>query len=191
MTARTHDVIALASLVTIAAYYPPEHLTVTTLIIALIANNIGALIPDLDSATNRLWDLLPAGDFLAKIFNKVFWKHRTLSHSLIGAIILYLVIQWLLPKFLQPNFIDLSIITAAITIGYVSHLVADSFTKEGLPLLFPININFGIPPLEALRIKTGGWIEKTLVYPGTIIFLIWFSISHQPQLVNLFRSITN
>jgi len=62
MTAKTHDIFALASLVTVAAYYPPESLTVATVFVALVANNLGALIPDMDSASNRLWDLLPAGD---------------------------------------------------------------------------------------------------------------------------------
>ena len=87
--------------------------------------------------------------------------------------------------------VNISIIVNATMIGYLSHLIADSFTKEGLPLLFPIDVDFGIPPIESLRIKTGSWIEKALVFPGVLIFLIWFSIYHQSQLIQIFRSITN
>jgi membrane-bound metal-dependent hydrolase YbcI (DUF457 family) len=189
MTARTHDVAALASLITVATYFPPANLTVTTLIIAIIANNIGALIPDIDSASNRLWDLLPAGDLLGRIFSKIFYKHRTITHSLLGAGLIYFFLTWLLPKFIHPQFVDIDIIVAATMIGYLSHLLADSLTKDGLPLFFPINLDIGLPPIKALRIKTGGWIEKSVIYPGTIAFLIWFAFSHQSQLTLLLHSI--
>ncbi len=190
MTARTHDLIALASLVTVASYAPPQQITVTTLIISVIGNNIGALIPDLDSASNRLWDLLPAGDFLAKIFKRVFWKHRTLSHSFVGALLIYFLLDWSVPKIFSPQTIDSSIVIASIMIGYLSHLLADSFTKEGLPLLFPVDFNFGIPPISSLRITTGSWAEKIIVFPATIAYLFWFIYAHQPQLILLFHSVT-
>ncbi|MBI4136640.1 metal-dependent hydrolase, partial [Candidatus Roizmanbacteria bacterium] len=55
-------------------------------------------------------------------------------------------------------------------IGYFSHLVTDSMTTQGVPWLFPIPIRFGIPPIKALRIKTGGFMEKFVVLPGLILF---------------------
>jgi len=64
MTARTHDVFAFASLITVAAIYPPNSLNLATLFTSLIGNVVGALIPDMDQATNRLWDLLPGGNFV-------------------------------------------------------------------------------------------------------------------------------
>ena len=54
MTARTQDAFAFASLVSVAAYYPPGSLNLFTLFAAIIGNNIGALMPDMDSAGNRL-----------------------------------------------------------------------------------------------------------------------------------------
>lgn len=190
MTARTHDAFALASLVTVATYFPPQQLAVTTLIIAIIANNIGALIPDIDSASNRLWDLLPAGDLLGRIFSKIFYKHRTITHSFLGAGLITFLLAWLLPKFLHPQFVDVNIIIAATMIGYLSHLLADSFTKDGLPLLFPLNLDFGLPPIKALRITTGKWVEKTLIYPGAFTYLVWFAFRHQSQLTTLLHSVT-
>ena len=53
--------------------------------------------------------------------------------------------------------------------GFVSHLIMDTFTKEGVPWLFPIPIRFGIPPFSFLRLKTGGMLEKTFVFPGLIL----------------------
>jgi hypothetical protein len=46
----------------------------------------------------------------------------------------------------------------------------DLFTRDGVPLLFPIPLRFGIPPLGFLRIKTGGLVEKSFVFP-VLIFL--------------------
>ena len=191
MTARTHDAFAFASLVTIAVYYPPESLNLLTLFAAIIGNNIGALMPDMDSAANRLWDLLPAGNFLGRIFKRIFYKHRTLSHSLLGLFIIYKALSWLLPKFLNSLYIDSNIVLAGIMIGYISHLISDSLTKEGLPLLFPFKFNFGIPPISSLRITTGKWVEKYLIFPGVWIGLIVFIYHNQYKLSEVLLSISN
>ena len=187
MTARTHDAFAFASLVSVAAYYPPESLNLFTLFAAIIGNNIGALMPDMDSAGNRLWDLLPAGDVLGKVFRRIFYKHRTLSHSFLGVFLIYQLLAWVLPKFLNPSFIDPHIVLISIMIGYLSHLLADSMTKEGLPLLFPFKIDFGIPPIEGLRITTGKWLERYIVYPSVWIYLIFFIYYNQDRLADVIK----
>ena len=148
MTARTHDAIAFASLITVAAFNPPENLTLTTSISAIVANIIGALIPDMDQATNRLWDLLPGGDYLGKIFRRIFLGHRTITHSLLGVYLIYQILNFILPRILNPAYVDIQIILASMMIGYISHLAGDALTKEGLPLLFPLKWHFGIPPFK-------------------------------------------
>jgi inner membrane protein len=190
MTARTHDTFALASLVTVAAYFPPNSLNLLTFFSAIIAVNIGALLPDMDQAGNRMWDLLPAGDYFGKFFRKIFYKHRTVTHSLIGVILIYKTMEWLLPRLLNSIQIDGQIVLISIMIGYVSHLLADSFTEEGLPLLFPLPLTFGIPPVKKLRIVTDSWQETYLVQPGIILYLIWFFSNHQQQLLQILRSTT-
>jgi len=171
MTGRTHDAMAFASLVTIAALFPPQSLKLTTLAVSIIGTDIGALLPDIDQAGNRLWDLLPSGHILGRIFRRVFYK----------------LLEWILPKFLNSGFLDSRVVLAAIMIGYISHLVADSFTEEGLPLLFPINITFGIPPIRRVRIKTGKWFENLVVYPGIWIYLVWFIHTNQEKLIRILR----
>lgn len=64
MTSKTHDVFAFASLLTVAAYSPPPALNLTTAGVAVVGNIVGSLIPDLDQASNRLWDLLPGGNLI-------------------------------------------------------------------------------------------------------------------------------
>ena len=189
MTARTHDGFAFASLLTIATLYPPASLNLLTVGASIIGNIIGALIPDMDQAGNRLWDLLPGGDSLGKIFRQIFYKHRTITHSLLGVFLIYKGLNWLLPKFLNASFIDPQMIFISIMIGYLSHLLADAFTKEGLPLLFPIPINFGLPPIAVLRITTDSWVETYIVQPGIGIYLIWFITTHQSQVLSLIQLI--
>ena len=141
MTARTHDAFAFTSLVVAAGYFPPESLSVGTLFAALVGNIVGSLIPDMDQSTNRLWDLIPMGEHLGKVFRRVFISHRTLSHSFLGFFLIYKLLGWLLPKLLNPIYIDSNIVFLAVMIGYASHLLADSLTKEGLPLFFRSSLN--------------------------------------------------
>lgn len=187
MTARTHDAFAFASLVTVSAFYQPESLSVLTLFSSLIGNNIGALIPDMDSAGNRLWDLLPAGDQVGKVFRRIFYKHRTLSHSILGFYLIYQLLDFVLPKLLNPASVDPTIVLYSIMIGYLSHLLADCLTREGLPLLFPFKFSFGIPPIKMLRVRTGKKFEKYIVYPGVWVYLLFFINFNQEKLVNILR----
>lgn len=190
MTNRTHDAIALTSLVSMAIVFPPDSLNLMTLITALVAADIGSMIPDMDQAGNRLWDLLPAGDFMGEIFRKVFYGHRTLSHSILGTVLVYKALQIVLIKFLNPDFLNPDIILASIMIGYISHLIADSFTKKGLPLLFPFRLNFGLPPVKKFRIKTGKFTEKFIVFPLVwvlLIAIIYFNQDKLIEIINLIR----
>ncbi|OGM12961.1 hypothetical protein A3A76_01520 [Candidatus Woesebacteria bacterium RIFCSPLOWO2_01_FULL_39_23] len=171
MTARTHDAFALASLISVAAFFPPASLNLTTLIVSVIGAHIGGLIPDMDQAGNRLWDMFPSGNSLGRIFRRIFYKHRTISHSLIGVFIFYKFLEFVVTRLINTSFIDPKLLIAGIIIGYLSHLLADSFTEEGLPLLFPLRIAFGIPPIKKIRIKTGQWFENLVIYPAIWIYL--------------------
>lgn len=189
MTARTHDLFAFASLVTVSAFFPPENINILTLIGAVLAADMGALIPDMDGGGNRLWQLLPAGEKAGKILRRIFYRHRTITHSALGAFLIFKFFSWLLPKFLNPGFINPEIILFALMIGYLSHLLADSLTEEGLPLLFPLDLNFGIPPIKRLRIKTGKWFENFVVYPAIWLYLIWFIGTEKSALIMMLKSI--
>jgi len=187
MTSRAHDVFAFASLVTIAATYPPASLNVTTGISCLIGNIIGSLLPDIDQASNRLWDLLPGGNLVGKIFRKLFLGHRTISHSIIGIFLISKFLLWLLPKILNPDFINTEIVYYSVMIGFISHILIDSFTEEGIPLFFPIKLKIGFPPIASWRIKTGKWFENLVVFPGIIVYILWFVIQKQTALAGILR----
>jgi len=187
MTARTHDVFAFASLITVGAYYPPASLNLTTLFVSAVGSIIGSLLPDIDQASNRLWDLLPGGDFIGRFLKNIFLSHRTLSHSIIGVFAVYKLLDLILPLVLNPNFISVQIVCLSIMIGYLSHLLLDAFTEEGLPLFFPLKLKIGFPPIRSWRIKTGKWFEKYVVFPGIIIYILFFVSKYQEAVTNILR----
>jgi len=133
--------------------------------------------------------MLPAGEKLGKILRRIFYKHRTLTHSIVGVYAIYRLLEWVLLKLLNPVFLDPQIVLASIMIGYISHIIADSLTEEGVPLLFPININFGFPPIKKVRIKTGKWFENLVVYPAIWVYLIWFINANQGKLIKILQSV--
>lgn len=187
MTSRTHDIFAFASLITVAANYPPLTLNAATLITSSVGSVIGSLLPDIDQASNRLWDLLPAGHVFGRLLKKLFLHHRTISHSLLGIFLVDKILNWVLPKVLNPNFINVQIVFWALMIGYLSHLLLDFFTEEGIPLLFPLKIMVGFPPIPSWRIKTGKWFEKFVVFPLIIFYLVWFVGNNSGKIVEILR----
>lgn len=180
MIARTHDVGAVALLLTTTVWLELGTVPTATIIACLIANQIGALLPDIDQASNQLWELMPADRIFSKFLNKLFGSHRTLSHSILGLVIIYKISEWLIFKLINPSFVNSGLVFWALMIGYVSHLFLDLLTEEGLPLLFPIKWKFGIPPIKKMRIKSGKWGEKYIVFPLILFYIIWFTITHWP-----------
>lgn len=190
MTGRTHDAVAFASLVTIAAINPPGQINIATATACIVGNIIGATLPDIDQSTNRLWDLLPGRDFVGKLMRPFFLGHRNLTHSLLGLFLIYKILEFVLPRILNPTYVQSDIVFAAMMIGYISHLFGDAITKEGLPLLFPLSWRFGIPPITALRITTGKWMENLVILPGTAAYIFWFIGNHHGDFVKLLKAIS-
>lgn len=190
MVARTHDAFAFACLTTAAVYFPPQNLNIPTLFSCLVGNVIGALIPDLDQATNRLWDLLPAGNLVGRVFRRLFLSHRTLSHSLLGLVLFYKILEFVLPKILNPEYVNVEYVFISMMIGIVSHLVGDAITREGIPLFFPIKWKFGIPPIAKLRFVTGNWFENFIVLPLIAVYIVWFVNDHQESFLKILLGLT-
>lgn len=93
----------------------------------------------------------------------------------------------LLLAFLQPIMpsVQIDLVWWAFMIGMLSHLIMDSFTKEGVPWLLPIPVKFGFPPLRRLRITTGKFTEKFVVLPLLLIVLVALCMLFYPELLDL------
>jgi inner membrane protein len=179
MTARTHDVAAITALGIVVLIEPLRSLSLSTVIVCIFANLIGGITPDIDQPTAPLWRNLPVGKYIGKIFDKLLGGHRFLSHSILGlALFGYLVHLFLL--FLHPimHNVNIGLVWWAFFIGMLSHLVMDTLTKEGVPWLLPVPIKFGLPPLKSLRITTGKAVETLGVFPGLLLFNVYWYYTH-------------
>ncbi len=166
MTARTHDLAAITALTAVVFLEPIRTVTLSTAILVIFANLIGGITPDIDQPTAPLWRNLPVGHLFGKVFDKLLGGHRFLTHSVIGLASFGLAVHWLL-IFLQPIMknVNIGLVWWAFMIGMLSHLIMDSFTKEGVPWLLPIPVKFGFPPLKQLRVRTGHWVESLVIFP--------------------------
>ncbi len=169
MTGRTHDLGAFTSLVLLGAGSPIPQISLATALVALAGNLIGGIAPDLDEPTSYLWNKIPAGSIFGRIVHPLLGGHRMISHSLLGLWGFGLFAKFLLGKIGTVLLVDMNIVWWAFMIGYLSHLVMDTVTKDGVPWLFPIPIRIGFPPFKFLRITTGAFTEKAVVFPGLLI----------------------
>jgi inner membrane protein len=184
MTSRTHDLAAITALGAVVFLGPSRTLTLSTLLVAVLANQIGGILPDIDQPTAPLWRNLPEGKIFGKITDKALGGHRFLTHSILG-VVLFSFLCHLLLQFLHPIMphVNIGLVWWAFLIGMVSHLVMDTLTKEGVPWFLPIPFKLGLPPIKALRITTGEAVEKYVVFPAIILLDIWFCASHYLELL--------
>ncbi len=188
MTGRTHDLAAITTLAGFVLVQPIRSLSLATFILALIANQIGGVAPDIDQPTAPLWRNLPIGGIFGKLFGKLIGGHRFITHSLIG-VALFGYLSMLILHVLHPLIphANTGLITGAFVIGMLSHLVMDSFTKEGVPWLLPIPVRFGFPPLKKLRITTGKKFEMLVIFPSLIVVNIWIYSTHYYRIIALLK----
>lgn len=165
---RTHDLAAFTALSYVVATQPLQPTTLATGIVALMGGLVGGLTPDIDQPTADLWRKFPAGSVVGRIFYPFLGGHRYISHSIIGILFFAWFSKFLLTRIGLILLVDMNIVWSAFMIGYISHLIMDTFTQEGVPWLFPIPFRFGFPPLKFLRVKTGSFVEKTIIFPGLL-----------------------
>ena len=163
-------------------------MSLSTALIALLANQIGGIAPDLDQPTAPFWRNLPVGRFFGKLFGKLAGGHRFLSHSIIGVALFGIGATALLHAInpLMPH-VDIGFVWWAFMIGVVSHLVMDSMTREGVPWLLPIPIKLGFPPIKSLRITTGKSIELLVILPALLAVNIWLYSAHYAKFAAFFH----
>lgn len=176
MTERTHDLAGLTALTLAFLIYMPTQISLVTLVAVGIANQIGTAFPDLDQPTAEFYREIPAVTFLGYLFSPLFGTHRHISHSIIGMALYGWLIHLLLTYLSTIILIDMNLVWWSFMLGFFSHLVMDTLTKDGVPWLFPMPIRFGFPPFRFMRITTGKFMEKIGVYTallGLNLYLIY------------------
>jgi inner membrane protein len=181
MIARTHDLAAVTALGVVVLAVPAQPIALSTVIVAILANLIGGVLPDIDQPTAPFWRNLPIGKYFGRVLDKMLGGHRFITHSIVGLVLVGYLLRLLL-MFLQPimGSVDINIVWWAFMIGILSHLILDTFNKEGVPWLLPIPVKIGFPPVKAWRISTDKWVENWVVFPGLLIFncVLYFQNYH-------------
>lgn len=98
------------------------------------ALGIGSLLPDIDHPSSFLGK---RNKIASGITNKTL-GHRGGTHSLLGAVIVFV-----LGTVIQFHYLSASgqNVTFWLLIGYLMHLIEDSFSKEGIHWLWPYKRN--------------------------------------------------
>lgn len=117
--------------------------------------------------------------FMASLFKSFYKKSKG---SLVGQLIMNVAsigataaLIIMLPENLNYNWV-----AAAVTFGWIAHLLGDMMTVAGVPVLFPFKFkgkrwwNYRFP----LGIKAGGWIEMSILMPlfGIITIVAFIAI---------------
>lgn len=182
MVGKTHQLIGFASVYSLALWSNIGQLNTQTLIASVVLISIGSLTPDLDNEDNKLYTLLPIGHgFFSNVGEKLFGRHRSISHSFVGIVLFGYISYFLIYKIPPANGFRLDLLWYSFFISLISHIGADALTREGIPLLWPIKWKIGFPPFKFLRMKTGGFVEKYFVRTFVLIYLVVVTYLFWPE----------
>lgn len=121
----------------------------------IIAAVLASFIPDLDHPNSSANNTLK----VTKVVS-FFFKHRGLFHSLLLGVVLGMA-GWYLRS------LELG---TAVFAGFLSHLIMDAITLEGVNFLYPVSRLHIAGP-----IRTGSWTE-TLVFLAVIVGIVWMVV---------------
>jgi inner membrane protein len=109
---------------------------------------VSALLPDIDTFNSKVGRVSP---FLS-IPIRIIFGHRGVFHSLLAAGLIYLAAKTLVPGYALYVFL-----------GYLSHLVLDALTPQGVKFLWPIPYSFRIPLVPTGSIFEGAFFLLLVV----------------------------
>jgi len=160
MTGRTHAIVgANAAWLTVALGMVDKYSALFVAVGAFVA-----LLPDIDASDAKIHHI---GKGILGGFRCVA-RHRTIFHSLLIVIIIFIVSFIFLQKF-HP------LLPWIITSAYLSHLILDALTKYGIELFYPFKRRFRLLPKKySLKIK--GLFDRSLFILGALTLVIYFMI---------------
>ena len=124
---------------------------------------LGGLLPDIDHTQSSIGRRLkPVSMLLSALLG-----HRVVTHSLV-AVVAMSFIAWCALRGLDWLPEHSTSFVLGLSVGYLSHLLADWLTNSGIPLLWPMKRRFVAP----FAISTGSSIEY-LIALGLYSWLIY------------------
>jgi inner membrane protein len=153
MTSPTHISFSLFTLAFASVGQGMEFNSENALLCAL-----GSLSPDIDNSKSWLGRIFP---FISKPVENKF-SHRTLTHSLLAIVFVFLIAVIVKILFDTGNFNPL-----AFAIGYTSHILIDCASVQGVKILYPFSMRNAVFPFdtqnpEAYRVVVGSKADVAL-----------------------------
>lgn len=114
-----------------------------------------SLLPDIDHTKSIIGKLFfPIAKYLDKNFG-----HRTITHSLTFFVPLTLVVAFVERSFISSNLVY----TYIFLFGFLSHLILDMLTVQGIPLFYPFLRNPCVVPANpSYRIRSGNLKSESI-----------------------------
>lgn len=132
-----------------------------------MAAAIGGLLPDLDHPKSALGRRIP---LVSTPISRIF-GHRGITHSLLAVVVMLL---GLLTMTLQYQWSFVGWLVPPILVGYLSHILGDSFTPSGVPIFWPK------PKTYSFNLfKTWSWQETACMGAFTIAVILLGDITGQ------------
>lgn len=126
------------------------------------ASLLTCLLPDIDHPKSLLGQRLKWLSYpIARAFG-----HRGFTHSLLAVA----ASLWLFQINVPDDWLLPADVLQGMTLGYLSHIVADMLTPAGVPLLWPCRWRFRLP---ILRSQKGNQLERTLCL-ALVGYALWF-----------------
>ncbi len=129
-----------------------------------------SLLPDLDNTQSTAENIRVLGFRPLKIVGYVvekLFKHRGFLHSLTAVALIAFVLLGFLPKIALE-------IHLAILFGYLSHLVLDALTPEGIQWFYPLDWRSTLLP-KVLCITTGSFMENLFFIVLIATYILFLS----------------
>jgi len=129
----------------------------------LVTCIIFSLFPDIDHPRSFLGKIFfPISKYLDRNFG-----HRTLTHGL-----LFFSITVLVALTIEKHFLKITKYTLIISFSYLSHLLFDMMTIQGIPSFYPFKRNpCVIPGNPELRFKSGNFHSETIIFCILIVLV--------------------
>lgn len=146
---------------------------------------LGAYLPDIDNvrstATHRIWGRGLLNRLFGGTFRRLVGGHRAGTHSLWAALLLIgsyfiftpiIIDGYLFPPSWRGLWPAGAVAWLGFIIGYISHILADMPTPDGVQILWPLSKRcYHILP-RGLRFRSGSWTEY-IVVALLVAFMIW------------------
>ena len=154
---RTHLVTTLA--VTVPIMSATDTLTIGT----IAAVSLGALFPDIDEPHS--WSGVRTrgvSDIIKGLFG-----HRGMTHSISGVFLVFLTMVLLVGIIGFPT-----VIATYFILGYLLHLIEDSFSKSGIKWFLPFSNKSYQSGLGIVYYKTGSMVENLILLGAAIMLIV-------------------